>query len=87
MFSENEGYKTEVRRQSQNEERYFSTEPVVKWRSSLPKDIVNSTWSQDAVTQIHKTDIHWGTRHRLLWLRKEENLSGNIPAFALYTLP
>lgn len=57
MLTENEGHKIEIRRQSQNKERYFSTELLVKWRSSLPKGIVNST--QDAVTQIHKIDIHY----------------------------
>lgn len=73
MVTENEGHKIGMRRQNQSKERFFSTELVVKWRSSSPKNIVNCAWYQDAVTQINKTDIHLGTRCRLRWLRKAAN--------------
>lgn len=51
MLTEKEEHKIEIRRQSQNEERYFSTELVVKWRSSLPKDIAHGLKTQYKFTR------------------------------------
>lgn len=71
MVTKNERHKIGMRRQNQSKVLLSRTGSEMEELS--PKNIANSAWFQDAVTQIDKSDIHLGTRHRFQWLKKAGN--------------